>query len=95
MSKKSAEQVMAEIAALQAIKPKVPKYTALSDNNHAGIDAQIKVLTEGLDLDRVHEVFEVGSHTFYEALHASDWLHGMLNPEDDFPPSVGWIAVGH
>ncbi len=94
MSKKSAEQVMAEIAALQAVKPKVPKYTALSDNNHAGIDAQIKVLSEALDIDQVHDVFQEGSHTFYEALHASDWLHGRLHPEDDAPPSDGWKTVG-
>ena len=89
MSMKFEEQVKAEIAALRAIKPSVQRYTALHDDNHAGIDAQIDVLTERLTNSQVHDKYLAGDdHVFFEALHASDWLFGEL--AEDLPPSDGW-----
>lgn len=97
MSMKTQEQVTAEIAALVAIKPRVPKHTALGDDNHAGIDAQVEVLTEGMDSNQVHQKFlyELDEpHTFFEALYACDWLHGDLTDgEEKEAPSVGWQSL--
>lgn len=97
MSMKTEEQVTAEIAALQAIKPKVRQFTAFHDDNHAGIDAQIQVLTDRMDSEQVHDKYLLaagaGDHVFFEALHASDWLYGLLAIDEDKAPSLEWQSL--
>jgi hypothetical protein len=88
---KTDEAISAEITALDALKPKVPRYGHFGDDNHAAIDAQITVLTERLTRDQVRERFpEDGADKLFMALVAADWMHGDLLDGDDTPPSKDW-----
>jgi hypothetical protein len=99
MSKrKTEEQIIAEIAALVALKPKVRKRTAFGDDNHAAIDAQLAVLRERMSSDEVYDAYgdedadEFDQHTFDAALSACDWMTGML-ASDEESPAASWAGA--
>lgn len=50
-SKPTPEQIELEIARLKAVHPQVPTHSFFGDDNRAAIDAQIRVLEEGMSLD--------------------------------------------
>lgn len=88
---KTGAQIAAEILALQALKPKLPRYSHFGDDNHGAIDAQIVVLTERLTRDQVKARFpDNGMDKLFMALIACDWMHGDLVGADDTPPSQDW-----
>lgn len=88
---KTGAQIAAEIAALKALKPKLPKYSHFGDDNHDAVDAQIVVLTERLTKDQVKARFpHNGMDKLFMALIACDWMHGDLVGADDTPPSQDW-----
>lgn len=71
MTKKTEEQVEAEIAALKALQPQLPLRA-----RHA-IDAALKVLEGRLSHDNVYELFEEGSEEFEDAFAARMWRDGI------------------
>lgn len=93
------EQVAAEIASLKAVHPRVPTHSAFGDDNRAAIDAQIRVIEEGMTLDEVHDTFgeltdegDFSQNTLDCALTAHDWLHGLL-AADEAAPAAGWEGI--
>ena len=93
-------EIDAEIAALKAIKPRVPERSFFGDDNHAAIDAQIAVLTERMSVDDVYSRFGVddtaepdiedhSEHELDSAVSACDWMRGLL-ATDEQSPSQGW-----
>ena len=99
MSKrKTEEQIIAEIAALVALKPKVRKRTAFGDDYRAAIDAQLAVLRERMSSDEVYDAYgdedadEFDQHTFDAALSACDWMTGML-ASDEESPAASWAGA--
>lgn len=52
------QEIEAEIQALKAIKPKVQRFTAFGDDNHAAIDAQIETLEKRFTNDQVYDRYE-------------------------------------
>lgn len=93
------EQVAAEIARLKAVHPRVPTHSVFGDDNRAAIDAQIRVLEEGMTLDEVHDTFgeltdegDFSQNTLDCALTAHDWLHGLL-AADEAAPAAGWQGI--
>lgn len=92
---KTEPQVVAEIAALAAVKPKLlGRFSAFGDDNYAAIDAQIEVLTTRLTRAQVDERFpENGTDRRLLALLTSDWLYGYTWGTEGAPPSQGWPVV--
>lgn len=91
----TAEQVAAEIATLNALKPRVPARTGF-DDNHAAIDAQIAVLTGPMSRESTYYTYgwgddeaETDEHTLDAALQAQDWLEGATAEA----PSLNWSTV--
>ena len=89
MTKPTAEQINAEADLLEKMKPNVRKFTAFGDNNHLAIEAQIRVLREGLDEGDIYDLQEDGEFEERDvdvALDAQRWAAG----EEDEAPSDGW-----
>ncbi|MGE0333193.1 MAG: hypothetical protein AB7P37_21140 [Ramlibacter sp.] len=70
------QQVADEIAKLREIKPRVRRYTAFGDDNHALIDAQIDVLECRFSNDDVHNMYPIGTMLLDNAIDAVDFLEG-------------------
>jgi hypothetical protein len=93
MKKPSEKQINAEIAKLEALKPKIPHFSIFGDNNYEKIDAQIEVLKEGLTEDEVYNRFEDTENPdqtadlVSNARDASLWLVGE---SEEGTPSKGW-----
>lgn len=107
-NRKTEAQIDAEITALEAIKPSVRKMTFFNDDNHAAIDAQIRVLRERMDSRALHEAFgdpadgisdegdlDDDAIDFDEhTLHcALEALDWMTGDSDAESPSEGWKDV--
>lgn len=80
MATKTNEEIAAEIAALEEIKPNVRAYNAFEDSNRDAIQAQIDVLNQGLSADDVNDRWpeDEGSDPYNRdhALEAIDWRDG-------------------
>lgn len=85
------EEIAAQIAGLEEIKPSVRRYTAFGDSNWSVIEAQIKVLEGLMDEDEIYEYWNRGEEDMRQrdgAMEAYSWLIGEPleyadNPEDD------------
>ncbi|WP_423458007.1 hypothetical protein [Ottowia sp. VDI28] len=92
-------QVADELARLKAVLPRVPKFSGFGDNNHAAIEAQIKVLEDHMSRDDVHDcfgedavLFDFSQNTLDCALTALDWMTGD-QAADEGLISAGWEAI--
>lgn len=80
MARKTTDQIAAEIAALKAVKPTVRKFNSFGDSNHEAIDAQIAVLTDGMNVDQIYDAWgdesaeEFSQDLLDSALSARDWV---------------------
>lgn len=82
-----------EIAALTTMKPTVLRFSMFRDDHHAAIDAQITVLTQRMDHDKVEAEFgESAENIREEAVDAHDWMHG-LQANDMLKPSENWASL--
>jgi hypothetical protein len=88
-------QIDAEISALRAVRSRVPKFTTFRDDNHAAIDAQVKVLAERMVLEGVQSAWGNDDadgfehHVLDAAVEAAEWLADV--PGGNSPsPSSGW-----
>lgn len=104
MSKKPTEkQINEEIKKLTEMKPYVRRRTLFGDDNHEGIDAQIKVLMKPMDNDEIFDEWpEQGEHdddsdsdvdenesVRDHALQAFEWLEG----ESEESLSESWAPL--
>jgi hypothetical protein len=86
---KTQKQIDAEIKKLEVVKSKVPSRTAFGDDNHAAIDAQIKVLTDSMDDGEIWDAWpedEDDMHVRTAAQDAQKWR----DDDDGDAPSKGW-----
>lgn len=92
--KPTTEQIKAEIAALTAVKPKLPKRNHFNENIQDNVEAQIDVLTHNLPEDTIWnrcgeeegEELEWTESERDAALDARRWLDG----EAEQAPSEDW-----
>lgn len=71
MTKKSDDQVEAEIGALTELLPQLPQRA------RQAVEAAIEVLRDDLSNDAIHEKFEEGTEEFEDALTAFMWRNGV------------------
>ena len=89
MTKRTREERDNEVLALKAIKPKVRRYSMFRDDNWAAIDAQVRTVDEGLDEDRIYDLFgDLGELTSAgeAAVEAWRWTEGEVIDA----PSTEW-----
>lgn len=79
------KDIIAEIAALTEMKPRVRRFSAFGDDNHNAIDAQLQVLEDRMTDDDILDHFV--DNALDEAMNARRWLDG---DSEDGPPSAGW-----
>jgi hypothetical protein len=89
---KTAEQIAAEMAALQAIKPSLPPESDWGDDISAAVDAQIAVLRDRLTLNEVYEAYQGCTYTLHRALRAHFWAAGKLAPLA-YSPAKMWAST--
>lgn len=93
---KSDQVIALEVATLAELAKLVPEAIyGVPDYSRYVIAAQIDVLAHRLNSDQVHDGYMATApdDMFLALLHASDWAHGLLSPEYDFPPSMEWRDV--
>lgn len=93
------DQIAQEIERLKAVLPKVPEFSFFGDNNRQAIEAQIKVLEDGMSSNDVYGcfgedavLFDFSQNTLDCAITALDWMTGDL-ASDEGPLSAGWEAI--
>lgn len=92
MNKPTNDQITEEIQRLVALKGKVPEHNFFGDDNHAGIDAQIEVLSKKMSRDRIYDRWgqedgdDYDQHKLDLALDAYSWIEGTSTES----PSQGW-----
>lgn len=82
---KTEKQIKKEIKALKTVRPNVRPYSAFGDNNLAALDAQVKVLEENLNNDRIYDVYDHCDSSEYvleSALAARQWIDDEEDPDD-------------
>lgn len=84
-------EILAEIARLREMKPSVRHYSAFNDDHWEAIDAQIRVLEEGMDMDTAIAEFDpdeekVGTSLMDSIEEAVNWLEAEATDK----PSDGW-----
>uniref|UniRef100_A0A6M3KE97 Uncharacterized protein n=1 Tax=viral metagenome TaxID=1070528 RepID=A0A6M3KE97_9ZZZZ len=79
---KTQKQITKEIKALKTVRPNVRPRNMFGDDNLAALNAQIKVLEENLNRDRIHDAYDhvdSSEHILESALDARQWI----NDEED------------
>lgn len=94
-SKPTATQIKEEIARLKEMKPKVRRHSFFGDDNHASIDAQIRVMERSMNEDAIYRFFEPDDSEENRseldcALSARQWLDGESS---DGKPSDSWAEL--
>ena len=82
---RSAEEIQAEIKALEACKAYAPKRTIFGDDNHQSIDRQIEALKGEIDTT-ADEFNYFTDDEQSNILYAIDWMEGR----EEEAPSAGW-----
>ncbi|MDP2008215.1 MAG: hypothetical protein Q8K45_21295 [Rubrivivax sp.] len=86
---KTSAQVLVEMAALEALKPTLRRYSVFRDDNHRALEAQLQVLVGRLDAAAAQQLFGADEpHVLDHALHAAAWL-----TSDIAAPSQDWKAL--
>jgi hypothetical protein len=67
------QEIENEIQGLEGVKERIPRYSHFSDDSYAAIDAQIRVLREGLTYDQAFDTFGQSTHELDHALYAVEW----------------------
>lgn len=80
------EQIQEEIRKLRAMKPNVRKTTSFGDDNHAAIDAQIRVLEKDMDESEIDDMWEDQEYLRDNAMAALEWVEGS----EKVSPSKNW-----
>ena len=99
MKPRTVQELEKEVHALEALKPRVRRFSKFGDDNHAAIDAQIKVFREDLSEEDIYKEWEdpdnydANRYLIDSALVAAAWRDGEsedgLAPSDDWKPLVG------
>ena len=90
-TRRTPEELDEEISLLAKLRGIIPARSWFGADNHAAIDAQIRVLRERLSREDVEEIWDrdgVNLYVFCSVLDAADWLNG-----DEFAPSEEWLGM--
>ncbi len=87
--KPTREQVLLEVKKLKEMKPKVRRYSAFGDDNHAAIEVEIRTLEKGLIEDNVYDAYSMSDSLLDSGLAAIHWRDGH---EKD-SPSENWSEL--
>ncbi len=85
------DEVSAELSRLAKLRDIVPACSRFGDDNHAAIDAQMRVLHEGMSTADVTEEWDtdnVDPYVLSATLDAAEWLRG-----EGAAPSDGWLDM--
>lgn len=86
--KPTPQEIQAEILVLKELKPRIAQFNVFGEDNHRTIDAQVRVLTLGLDEDDIEEQYgEEDDNIRHGALDAYMWMEGEL---EEGSLSEGW-----
>ena len=97
MTRKTQDEIKAEIAKLKEVRPLLAKMRPVStfgDNNLAALDAQVVVLEQDLSEEGIYDKWN-GIDEYYvceEALFAREWIDGTTFVGDG-DPAEGWNHV--
>ena len=83
------KQIRAEVEILQEMKPKIRHYSGFGEDNHAMVDAQIRVLKDKMTDDQIWDAWpteEKDTEIRLNAQEAMRWAKG----EEKNPPHVEW-----
>lgn len=91
------DQCKEEAKKLWAMKPRVRETTLFGDDNHAALEAEAKVLNEGMSEDQIHDQWgedanEADEHVLNHALTVYKWMHEG-DVDGDGSPSFQWEAI--
>lgn len=98
MSRPDANQIEQEIAALRSLKPSIRQFSEMADDNHAALDAQVRVLEQRMTFKEILETWPPAQdedddpgadHQNCYAILALGWREGEL----DEPPSSDWMTL--
>ena len=81
---KTKEQITKEIEALKTVRPNVRPTSMFGDDNLGSVDAQIAVLEQDFDDDKIYDVYDRTSSSEYildAALAARQWMNGKEDPD--------------
>jgi hypothetical protein len=90
---KTSEEVKAEVAKLREMKPNIRHRTSFGDDNWAAIDAQIKVLEEGMDEDEIWDEWPEDEEDMHERDSAREALAWNNGDKDSEAPSDTWRSL--
>jgi hypothetical protein len=85
MSKRTPEQIVSEITALDACRGFIPRYNVFGENNFHTLDLQIEELRHGID-DTADEWNDFSEGEQDSILEARRWKEGDCEES----PSSGW-----
>jgi hypothetical protein len=86
---RTAKQIRAEIETLQEMKPKVRRYSGFGEDNHAILDAQVRVLEEKMTDDQIWDAWPSEEHDVEMGLSARDAMRWASGKEKK-APHVEW-----
>lgn len=81
---KTQEQIKKEIEALKVVRSNVIPTSLFGDDNLAALDAQVKVLEENLNNDRIYDAYDHCDSLEYileSALAARQWINDEEDPD--------------
>lgn len=90
--KRTQDEINAEIAKLQEMRPRVRQFSAFGDDNRAAIDAQVAVLQRRMSEANIYAEWsgdddDDGSNPLIDsALDARAWANG----DEEEAPHIGW-----
>ena len=92
MKKPSAARIETEIEVLKMMKPTVVKESAFGDNHHDAINAQVKVLEDGLTEDDIYERYDdlLKDNVKDAMVEAAQWVAGEGSC---YSPSEEWKSL--
>ena len=91
-TRKTNDEVIAEAQKLADMKPSVRQRSNFGDDHHDAIEAQIRVLREGMTEDDIYTKFgdesrdDFAQNVLDEALYAHWWVTGA----EEMPASTVW-----
>lgn len=91
---KNHEQIAAEIAALNELKPFVRHHSVFGDDHWRAIDAQVETLERKLTVRDAYRVFAQDADNVQDcAAEAAAWW--TEDPREDFPESLAdeWLEL--
>lgn len=92
MTPKTDEQIKAEVATLEKMKPFIPAYDAFGGYNRAKVEAALQAMRDNMEDWEVDDMEDSGDWTSEEAAAARDAVWWM-NGEESMSPSQSWEPV--